>query len=364
MKLVYIANVRFPTEKAHGVQIAKTCEAFERQGVTVSLVVPTRHNTIREDAFTYYGITKTFEITRLRIWDTVAWGRLGFIAATVQFAVRAAWWVVRADAHAIYGRDHVVMWFVSLFSPVPIVWESHTGAWNFFAKQVAMRAQKIIVISHGLKEFYIARGVPVEKILVAHDGVDLQTFAEAESKESARRRLNIPTDKKVALYIGRVDGWKGVVTLCEASRLVPEALVVVIGGEEHQVTALKREYEHILFLGFRPYREIANNLSAADLLILPNTGTQEVSTHFTSPLKLFAYMASGRPIVASDLPSVREILDNQSAFLVPADDPRALAHGIRDALREGEAKAARAREKVVDYDWQNRALRIIACLKR
>lgn len=109
-------------------------------------------------------------------------------------------------------------------------------------------------------------------------------------------------------------------------------------------------------------KELPANQAAADVLVLPNTGTDETSVRFTSPLKLFTYMASGRPIVASDLPSIREVLDEQSAYLVTPDDAQALARGITRALSDTGGRSARAFQLVQRYSWDERARGILAAL--
>lgn len=365
-QLWYVANIRFPTEKAHGVQIAKMCEAFIRIGKDVRLVVPARRNMITDDPFFYYGVKDRFPVTYLSIWDTVAWGRLGFLFESLQFSLQAARFIARGGTGIVYGRDELVMWLVSVITRRPIVWESHVGAWNFFARRAARRAQAVVVITQGLKDFYVQRGIPPKKIIVAHDGVDVQVFADQEPKEIARKRLGIPLDKKIALYIGRVDGWKGANVFFDAAKFFPSDVVaVVIGGEKEQVKRLRQKYPEIIFLGYRPYRELQHNQSAGDVLVLPNTGKDGVSVLFTSPLKLFSYMASGIPIVVSDLQSVREILNEDLCFFVRPDDPQALARGIVlacDEKADGAQMAMRAKEVVVQYDWHNRAERILSFL--
>ena len=77
-KLLYIANIRLPTEKAHGIQIMKMCEAFAHEGVNVELVVPRRFNVIKEDPFAYYGVGKNFTTTRIPSFDLIAFGKIGF----------------------------------------------------------------------------------------------------------------------------------------------------------------------------------------------------------------------------------------------------------------------------------------------
>ena len=109
-------------------------------------------------------------------------------------------------------------------------------------------------------------------------------------------------------------------------------------------------------------------LAAADVLALPNSGRESISARYTSPLKLYEYMASGRPIVASDLPSLREALTRgENAWLVAPDDPAALAAGIKSVLDDPEhagAMAERARQDVQGHTWTARAERIVAFVSR
>jgi len=194
-------------------------------------------------------------------------------------------------------------------------------------------------------------------VLVAHDGVSLEDFARPESKEAARARLGLPQDEKIALYIGRLDGWKGAQTLLEASNLLPKGvLVAIIGGEAALVGALRAKYPRARFLGYHEYRELPGNQAAADALVLPNTARDITSARYTSPLKLFSYMASGRPIVASDLPSLREVISEESAYFAKPDDPKSLADAIMQALNDerAESRAQKAKELVSAYDWRER----------
>lgn len=357
MKLTYVANIRMPTERAHGAQILHMCAAFARAGIEIELIVPQRHTAITEDTFSYYGIRERFPIIYIPVPDIVAWGRAGFLLESVLFANRAKKRVARNSL--IYGRDEIVLFF---FRTKNIVWESHVGAWNFFARRTAQQCAKLVVISEGLRTFYKEKGIAAEKIAVAHDGVDLKAFERPQSKAQARERLGLPLDKKIALYIGSLDGWKGTATLCEAAEKLPGNVVVaIIGGTAEQIKKYKERYPKVLFLGARPYRELPENQNAADVLILPNSGKSRISEHFTSPLKLFSYMASGIPMVASDLPSIREIADETCAYLVRPDDPHMLAEIIVKALSDPEAsrKAANALEKVSQYTWDARAKRLL-----
>ena len=362
MRLLYVANVRMPTERAHGVQIVKTCAALTKIGMNIELLVPRRATPIESDTFGYYGTKEQFPIRKVPVVDTVSWGRPGFILESLSFAFSAVRYARREDV-CLYGRDELILVFLSLFTKREIIWESHTGAWNYFARKAARRSKRVVVISRGLRDFYIARGVPSEKIIVAPDAVDLEDFEKVETKEEARERLGISTLKKVALYVGDFGGWKGTDTLFGASTFLPgDISIVAIGGKDEQIALLKRKYPRVRFLGFRPYSELPNNQVAADVLVLPNTATDTISTSFTSPLKLFTYMASGRPIVASDIPSIREVLPEEGAYWCEPDSARDLARAIQSAVGDSKAseRASVARMAVTRYTWEARARLISA----
>lgn len=347
-----------PTERAHGIQIVKTCEALAKAGADVELVVPARYTRIHEVPEKYYGLKHAFNIRRLPVLDTVSWGRIGFFIETLSFAF-ASLRHIDGKTGVVYGRDEWILALLVLAGFENVVWESHTGAWNWAARYLTRRT-KIVVISQGLHDFYVARGVPGEIIAVAHDGVDLSMFEQTLSKTEARKRLGFPEDAKIALYIGGVGGWKGTDTLFEASRLLSLDIRVAMIGKVN--LALKAQYPNVLFVGERPYSEVADNQGAGDVLVLPTSSRSVVGMHFTSPLKLFTYMASGIPIVASDVSSTREVLPDNGAYWFTADDAESLAKTITEAIKDPQARerAQVARGAVRGYTWDTRAEAILA----
>jgi glycosyltransferase involved in cell wall biosynthesis len=101
---------------------------------------------------------------------------------------------------------------------------------------------------------------------------------------------------------------------------------------------------------------------SADVLVLPNTAKEKISAYYTSPMKLFEYMASKKPIVASDIPSIKEIVSEENVFFVLPDDSAKLALGIKSVFLDdalAEKRAIKSFEDVRSHTWQNRAERII-----
>lgn len=364
MKLVYLANVRMPTEKAHGIQIMKMCEAFARSGVQVELVVPKRHNLIDADPFDYYGVERIFTITTLPALDLVGWGRVGFLVQAIGFARSVNQYMRKTKADILYSRDKIVL--LMLPRATPFVWEVHARESRWVLRILGERAKAIVAITHSLGALCSSVGVSKDKIIVAHDGVDLEQFSLSISKEDARQKLGLPLDKKLVVYTGHLYAHKGADMLAEAATsFAPDVLAVIVGGTETDLKRFRTAYgdvKNLLIVGQRPHTDIPYYLKAADVLVLSNSATSEASRLYTSPMKLFEYMASGVPIVASDLPSLREILDESLAYFFTPDDPKSLERTVLQVIGEyplALEKAIRTFVLAKGYSWDARAEKIV-----
>lgn len=367
-KLIYISNVRIPTEKAHGIQIMKTCEAFADIGIDVKLVAPHRFNYIKTGPFDYYCVRKNFKITKLPTIDFVKLGRVGFWIQSLSFAIAASLSALFKKTDIIYSREELPLFFLSFFKK-NLFWETHTGRYNFIVKRLLRKCAGIVSITNGLKDFYINKGINNSKILVAPDAVDLEKFAVEASKDQCRQKLGLPRDKKIIMYTGHLYDWKGADTLAEAAKWLGEnELVVFVGGVEKEIKEFKTKYgkiKNILVVGHKPHGDMPFYLKVADVLVLPNRSDNKVSAKYTSPMKLFEYMSAVRPVVASDLPSIREVLSESNALLVESDNAEKLASGIKSVLQD-EQFAGRISEQafldVKNHTWQKRAEDIIKFL--
>jgi glycosyltransferase involved in cell wall biosynthesis len=180
----------------------------------------------------------------------------------------------------------------------------------------------------------------------------------------------LPADPVVG-YAGHLYAWKGVDVLLEALARVPTARGLIVGGHDKEpdlgrVKALSRSLgltDRITFTGLVQPGKVAEHLARARVLVLPNPASA-ISTHFTSPLKLFEYMRAGRAIIASDLPSIREVLrDNEEALLVEPGNADALAAAIRKVIDDpslAHRLAQAAFAEAPNYTWQRRAEKLEA----
>lgn len=360
MKILYVANIRFPTERAHGVQIAKMCEAFADAGAEVTLAVPNRTAAIGENPHEYYGVKCNFKIVKIGTLQDPR-SDIGYWIAYMRFVFRIPFYCLKNKADVYYSRDESIVFMLSLFG-IKAVWEAHGWKGGLRIRYILAAIQKIVVITNIAKKRYVENGVSAQKLIVAPDGIDETLLASRQDKASARTKLGLPIRGTFAFYIGSLNKWKGYQTLLQCADVLAERhITIVIVGESTEKQ--KSESPRVRFLGYTPYKELATVQSAADVLVIPNSAKSVVSTDYTSPLKLFAHMASGRPIVASDLPSLREVLDEHMAYFFKPDSPEDLAHTIEYAVahpEEAGEKAQKALIKVREYTWEKRAQRILA----
>ncbi len=216
------------------------------------------------------------------------------------------------------------------------------------------------------------KGAKIENIHVAPDAADINRFDIDISKKEARAKLGLPQNKKIALYKGHLYAWKGPGDLGKAVTILKEKknlIAVFIGGTTEDVVAFKEVYgkeSNIIILGNRPRQETPIYQKAADILVIPNTAKNDISKLYTSPMKLFGYMAGDRPIIASDIPSLREVIDESMGYFFTPDDPNDLAKTIKKVLnnyQDAESRASKALEKVRQYSWKKRAESILSFIE-
>lgn len=361
MKLVYIANIRLPTEKAHGIQIMKMCEALSGEGLNVELLVPRRINDLPEDPFDFYSVKRNFKITRIPCLDLVNFSvfRIGFLIATLSFLLSARFYLYFHSYDAMYSREPLASLFFRNY-----ILELHS--WLRQSNFLLFRPKKILVLTSFLKDDLRKLGIPRAKITVVPDAVDLAEFDLAVSKEAARQKLNLSLDKTIILYTGSFlfYSWKGVDTLLEAGKLLADCLFVLVGGHLWEIKKLK-DFSlppNVLLLPYQKYDSMPYYLKSADILVIPNKKGNDISEKYTSPLKLFEYMAAKRPIVSSDLSSLKEVLTDKEAVFFEAGNAYDLVKAIREVKRNSELSGRlvfNAFRKVKNYTWKERAKKIL-----
>lgn len=376
MQIVYVTNGRIPTEKAYGLQTVSMCQAFVQLGLEVTLIVPRRHNIISQDLFSYYNLERSFAVKYMAIIDAIGRGRrFGF------FLTRLSYALVLLFLADLRRRPDVVIFTRDLISAVLLKLRGHSVfydmhgfpyKWLWFWKKACLKMDGIVCTNQWkMGQCRAIFGISSKKLLLARNGYDAHLFAAPLAKTTARKQLGLPQGKQLVVYTGHLYDWKGVDTLAQAAALLPEILFLFVGGSASDVQMFRQRYAraaNIIVLGQKPHQDIPRHLQVADVLALPNSARSAnprfsiYSRYDTSPLKLFEYMSAKRPVVASNLPSISEILNENNALLVEPDNPAALADGIKTVLANphlAEKIREQAWRDVQEYSWEKRARLIV-----
>ena len=380
------ADVRFPLERANGVQIVKTAAALARAGALATLLVRDSDPRPTDEILPLFGIAPgAIRVRRLRVLHR----RGSFLLPRATFLARAGAACLAAlqRGAVVFTRDlQLADLLLALRRGARVVYEAHavesilyrergalygTGEAPQEAKaerlrrreaRVWRRARALVTTTAGIRETFAEQFGARDGVSVIANGCDVpadRTFPGLARERPPR-----------ILYAGQLYPWKGVDVLVEAVARIPDARLVILGGipgeaDESRVRARAQELgiaDRVDLRGHVPQAEVARELARARVVAVPVRRTDMTLRH-TSPLKAFEAMAAGRPIVISDLPSSREFLRHgENAWLVAPDDPSALASGLArllgdDALSERIARAAFA--DAVMFSWDARARRLL-----
>ncbi len=375
MKLLYIANARMPTEKAHGLQIMKTIEAFLEHGAEVTLVLPKRVNHINATISQFYNLKRAPHIIFIKNYFGFLeniWPRIYFFLQRIFFGIRVFFFVFFKKVDYIYSRELTISFFLSLLKK-NVVFEDHEPkkSFQFIYRWMVRYIPKKVIVANELRNLYQEMGVNKNSFIEVPNGVDLKEFSDIEPESSLwHTQLDIAQDQKIILYVGHFYKWKGVYTLAQAAPDM-QGMVIMIGGLSGDTKKLQsfikeKHIQNVKIVPFVSHSEIIKFLKSAHVLVLPNTGEEERSLKYTTPIKLFEYMASGVPIVASNIPSFEPYLkEKENAMLFLPDNSVDLSSKVNTVLASPKLAgflAQNAQEHVKEWTWEKRAKKIISFL--
>jgi len=369
-KLIYISNTRLPSEKANSYQTIQMCNSFSKIFDEVELWTGKSRNTKElesiKDVYGFYNIKKTFKIRNFFQFDSkILFSLNEFIWANLKnviFSINVCFHLIshkNSTKTIFYSRDWAFLFIYFFFKKIGLVnnkifYESHK--FYTFLSKPATKLDGIIVINNYLFNLY--KDLIDEKLFLAHDGVNLEEYKYFSDYVFEPRKSNIKI-----FYTGSLFLWKGVNTLVDAVEYLPEDVeVIFIGGSGEYLMNFKKYVEEsgnsnrIKIFPHMPKRDLLELVNLADIFILPNSAKDRMSL-FTSPIKLFEYMASKRPIVASRISSIEEILkDNSNAILFDPDNAEDLANKIKLVIAtDCTFIVDNAFEDVKNHSWDKRA---------
>lgn len=354
MKLIYLSTLSYPSRFANRLQVMKMSEAFSRLADFTLFVIDIKENL--KDIFTSYHITHPFRVETIgkaRIWPRSLW-----IARAYAKKINEA-----PGGTVFYVREIPLAFWLTLLSKKfrsRFFFEAQSLEkfhW-FFYRVVFPRARGIITTTRKKADIVLhTNHIPASRTLVFGNAVDLDEFQNAEPI-ALRKNYTIPAHMPIIMYAGSLEPDYGIHTMIEAAHILQnEAMLVLIGK-----CGLRIPLPNVIRIEQMPRHEIPKYLLAADILIAPYSDKNYHIKYFSVPVKISEYMAAGKPIIISDMPSMREILDESLVTFMEPDNAQDLAEKIRWVIThpaDAAAKVKNASEAAKQRTWNTRAETIV-----
>ena len=386
-RVFYLCFTVQPTRQAHGLQILKMSEGLAQAGAETTLLYQRIRNNPYGDAdkigeyyntghknlsFDNFWTLATPLGAADEPWRTV----LRYYFSVPYFKARLRHLGCGPGSVVYVRQRRPLQWLLPWRDRLgfKLVYELHSCPRSDWEVEKCSQVDTVVAISEHVRQQYIARGVPADRIVVEHDGFDPKEFDPMPTKEEARQALGIPQDEFVVGYVGRfslLGGDKGLRPLIEAVVQLndPKTRLCLVGYTEEEAQQLEafaaeRGLRRPLFhyLGRADRAKLPVVLAAMDVPVNPLPDTPH--NQGASPLKLFEYMAARRPTVATRLQGTMEVMVHErNALLVEPDNAASMAEALQ-RLRDEPGLAQRlgetAWQDVQRYAWQHRAERILS----
>jgi glycosyltransferase involved in cell wall biosynthesis len=374
LRIGVISASRIPSRAANSIQVMKVCQSFLDLGHEVHLWVPGPRPTEEADQLqAWYGLHREIPIRwvscvpSLRRYD-FAWKAVG----------QAKRW----------GADLLYCWplqaaVLSAWREIPTALEVHDrpqGRLGPFLMKTFLRAKgarRLLPITKAMRDWLVeAYTISLAEpfCMIAPMGVDLEQFEGLPDPAGARAELSLEEGLTIG-YTGHLYKGRGLELIVDLAVRNPELRFLWIGGEPAAVMRWEQHLsqmgiKNIKLVGFVTNERLPLYQAACEILLMPYerhiAGSSGGDTaQFTSPMKVFEYMASGRVIIASDLPVLREVLDEEVAVLPPPEEVDAWDQVLKDLSKDADERkrlGERAKKQVTQYSWKARAERTLAGL--
>lgn len=368
MRVLYLSLSYVPSRRASSVHVMRMCAALARAGHEVELIAKPAHEPAPAGDHAFYGVAPSFTVTKLAR-PRRRGGGLVFAAAMAR-AVHAR----RAVVDLVYSRELTGALLAAKLR-LPVVFEAH-GIPDERFNRVALRSlarnpslRGMVVISNALRRDLIAaRMAPARApLVVAHDAADPPADpVDFDRPVHAPPRIG---------YVGNLYEGRGIEMIIELARRMPELAFELVGGTDVDLAKWRARGlpANLTLTGFVPPGQLRARYQSFDVLVMPHprsgvaAATGSDISRWTSPMKMFEYMATGAPIVASDLPVLGEVLGHErNALICSADDPGAWQDALHRlctdrALARQLARTAHA-DLLREHTWDARVGRIFAGL--
>jgi glycosyltransferase involved in cell wall biosynthesis len=359
MKILYLVSASYDSEMANLIQVKSMCKAMSRHGLNVTLSLTGQKPKILLDDGYQYHFRKNILKSKFDKYINIV---------TVLRGIK------NIKPEIIYLRDPLLLLFVFLFTKRKIIFEAHSNnlhqgsailndLYHSLLLKAILKGRiiRFVCISQALSDYWENQGISNKIQVTAHDGIDLEIFANSFDKNEMRKKYALPMSKIIVTYSGRLYANRKIDSIIILAKEFPELFFLVVGGPDENALRFRKEAEdlslaNIHFTGQVSHEIVPEFLAASDILLA--LWSSEVPTiNYCSPLKLFEYMAAKRPILAHSFPTIREVLNDMTdALLVEPDSIEALINKLHEMITVDQSKLAQnAFFKVKkEYTWGKR----------
>ena len=383
MRIGYLCHDQLPGASTSTEQLLNNVSRLVERGFEIDVIAPTHQNDARPTAerapeiAAFYGMPPDAFKGQMRLIELPFPRWIGGNLRRGLLDIAGARWCARQQYDLIYVRDAFPL-VTALASALPVVFETYRtdfnrnrkyALWRWFCYR---RSNLIGIVTHSeiARASFLERGIPEDAVLVSHNGYSPEVMQPRLSREEARAKLGLPVDAKYVTYTGHVNERKGLEVVFSVAQRLPGVTFCIVGvvpgssGAEWVHSRIEDAgLANVMTVPRVPPSDVPTWLYSADVLIVPPSS--DPLTRFSNtvlPMKTFLYLAAGRPIVAGDMPDIREVLvDGRNAALVPPDDIDAAAAAVSKSLFDIGFADTLSRQALADaegYTWEARSHRI------
>ena len=251
--------------------------------------------------------------------------------------------------------------------------------WSYLEIFVAKKADAIIAVSPGIKDILIEKGIDKDKIIVIPNGANTDIFKPINSlaTKELQAQYNIGKGDNIVIFVGNMMLWHGVEYLIKSApsilKIFPNTKFLIVGNgpiKEELISMVEKMgiSANFIFTGTVPYEQIPLFINMADLCVAPFIRARNERMGL-SPIKIYEYLACGKPVVASDIKGIGDLLRNSNAGIaVTPEDPVELANAIIKLLKNEKLRKQMGKNgrKIVinNYNWYHTARRTIEVFEK
>jgi glycosyltransferase involved in cell wall biosynthesis len=379
LKIGYLTDERFPSIHTDVQQVVKTIDALGAEGCDVDLIHPRLASTFldspaqrKRKLCEYFNVQGNFNDRDILLWpgsdlriEKLPHGLVGPLVTRLR------------DYDYIHTRNLLPLTIATRLGQ-PVLFETYkplplTEPWAWIVVQQALKSPYFLglgVHSDYTRGVMLDHGVDPARVRVIRNGFDPADLETSLTRDAARKQLDLPLDRQLAVYTGQIRPEKGIFSLVDLAQDRPDWTILLVGGPPKDVAVVRDEVDarglkNMVVRGQVPVSQVSAYLTAADILLLPlsSAGLLRAGSSTVLPMKVYSYLAGGRPILAPDLPDTAQLLIHEHNCLRVEPNNRIAAAASLARLGKDKDLAARLAVTALgdskQHTWRARAKRIM-----